>query len=253
MKTRRFVRFLLAAALLGAVASGVAQAAPRRQYYNDWNFYPQFGYYYISYYYQPSPRDAGYKYQFCLFYPSNPRFVYYFDPVRHLYWGRLDMKGTPDHQFSLLAEKDRKEKLKDIPEEAFPEARQDAAHPGIEGRHADGADSASPQICRPRRREEHAGAEKVAAPRDLFRAYSGSLISRRQEDQLELHEFADQAPQILRPAERLLGQQTPEQIGQLARSIGPEAAQQRGPALPVLHQHADAPLPTNGSRPVSMR
>jgi hypothetical protein len=120
MKTRRSIRFLLAAALLGAVASGVAQAAPRRQYYNDWNFYPQFGYYYISYYYQPSPRDAGYKYQFCLFYPSSPRFVYYFDPVRHLYWGRLDMKAAPDHQFSLLAEKDRKEKLKDIPEEAFP-------------------------------------------------------------------------------------------------------------------------------------
>ncbi len=120
MKTRRSVRFLLAAVLLGAVTSGVAQAAPRRQYYNDWNFYPQFGYYYISYYYQPSPRDAGYKYQFCLFYPSSPRFVYYFDPVRHLYWGRLDMKGTADHQFSLLAEKDRKEKLKDIPEEAFP-------------------------------------------------------------------------------------------------------------------------------------
>ena len=30
------------------------------------------------------------------------------------------MKAPADHQFSLLAEKDRKEKLKDIPEAAFP-------------------------------------------------------------------------------------------------------------------------------------
>jgi hypothetical protein len=125
MSTPRHVQAIFAAlvgaALVVTAASAVAQAgASRRQYYNDWNFYPQFGYYYISYYYQPSPRDNGYKYQFCLFYPSNPRFVYYFDPALHRYWGRLDMKGTPGHQFSLLAEKDRKEKLKDIPEDAFP-------------------------------------------------------------------------------------------------------------------------------------
>jgi hypothetical protein len=34
----------------------------------------------------------------------------------------LDIKGKPGHQYSLLAPKDRKRSLKDIPEKAFPEA-----------------------------------------------------------------------------------------------------------------------------------
>ena len=91
-----------------------------RQFYNDWVYYPPFGYYYSSYYYQPSGGSRGYKFQFCMYYPSQPRFVYYYDPLRHSYWGRLDLKGMPDRRFSVLAAKDRKAKLSEIPEEAFP-------------------------------------------------------------------------------------------------------------------------------------
>jgi hypothetical protein len=58
-----------------------------------------------------------YKHHYCIYYPTKPRFVYYYNPVRKVYWGRYDVK---DKGYSLLAEKDRKEKLDDIPEKAFP-------------------------------------------------------------------------------------------------------------------------------------
>jgi hypothetical protein len=48
---------------------------------------------------------------------------------------------------------------------------------------------------------------------------SGSIALgdfRRQEDQLELDELADQAAEVLRPAEWLLGEQSTDQIGQFA-------------------------------------
>ena len=72
--------------------------------------------------YADAAGSEGLKFQFCIYYPAHPRYVYYFDPVKHHYWGRLDAKGEPGHQYSLLDPKDRKEKLKDIPEEAFPKA-----------------------------------------------------------------------------------------------------------------------------------
>jgi hypothetical protein len=95
-------------------------AATPRQWYNDWTYYPQFSYYYSSYYYLPSAVDKSYRHYFCLFYPAHPQYVYYFDPQAHLYLGRLDVKGDPGRQYSALAAKDRKEKLNQIPEDAFP-------------------------------------------------------------------------------------------------------------------------------------
>jgi hypothetical protein len=120
---QRSLRFLVEAVLVVSVLGSLAQAAVSpRQWYNDWTYYPQFGYYYSSYYYKPAAGSEGLKFQFCIYYPAHPRYVYYFDPVKHHYWGRLDAKGEPGHQYSLLDPKDRKEKLKDIPEEAFPKA-----------------------------------------------------------------------------------------------------------------------------------
>ncbi len=118
---QRHARSFFGAVLVVAAIIGVTQAGPsHRQHYNDWTYYPQFGYYYSSYYYQPSPDDKGYKHLFCIYYPAHPRFVYYYDPYQHYYWGRLDVKGEPGHQYSLLAPKDRKAKLTEIPEDAFP-------------------------------------------------------------------------------------------------------------------------------------
>jgi hypothetical protein len=121
MITKRHVRFLVGAALAVVAAVGVARAGLYyRQYYSSWNYYPQYNYYYSNYYYQPTSDYQGYNYHYCIYYPSYPNYVYYYNPYRHTYWGRLDLKGKPGHQYSLLADKDRKEKLKDIPETAFP-------------------------------------------------------------------------------------------------------------------------------------
>jgi len=115
------VRFVGLAVFLFAIAvARPGAAASPRQWYNDWTYYPQFGYYYSSYYYLPSAVEKSYRHYFCLYYPAHPRYVYYFDPQAHLYVGRLDMQGESGHQYSALAAKDRKEKLKEIPEDAFP-------------------------------------------------------------------------------------------------------------------------------------
>jgi hypothetical protein len=121
MKSRLHLRLLAGAALAVAAVVSVAQAGLYyRQYYSDWNYYPTYGYYYSNYYYQPTSDYQGYNYHYCVYYPSSPQYVYYYNPYQHYYWGRLNVKGKPGEQYSLLAQKDRKEKLKDIPEEAFP-------------------------------------------------------------------------------------------------------------------------------------
>jgi len=91
-----------------------------RQYYGGWTYYPERTYYYRSYYYQPYD-GADYSYHYCIYYPSTPRYVYYYNPYSGYYWGRLDLEAKGDKKYSLLAEKDRKANLKDIDEKAFPE------------------------------------------------------------------------------------------------------------------------------------
>lgn len=88
-----------------------------RHYYGGWNYYPTRTYYYSNYYYKPQPTYEGYKHHYCVYYPTTPRYVYYYNPVRRVYWGRYDLT---EKGYSMLAEKDRKEDLKAIPETAFP-------------------------------------------------------------------------------------------------------------------------------------
>jgi len=85
-----------------------------RQAYSTWS--KQGGYYYSCYYYQPAA-DAPYKSQRCIYYPSRPNYVYYYNPAKKVYWGRYDLEAKG---YSLLAEKDRAEKLTSINEQAFP-------------------------------------------------------------------------------------------------------------------------------------
>ena len=88
-----------------------------RHYYGGWNYYPTRTYYYSNYYYKPQPTYEGYMHHYCVHYPATPRYVYYYNPVRRVYWGRYDLEQKG---YSMLAVKDRKEDLKAIPEEAFP-------------------------------------------------------------------------------------------------------------------------------------
>lgn len=119
--SRRAVLFLLGAALVGGLFQPVAAHAARyaRHYYSGWSYYPSRTYYYSYYYYQPQVNYNGYAHHYCVYYPTQPNYVYYYNPVRKVYWGRYDVKAKG---YSLLAEKDRKADLKDIPESAFPEA-----------------------------------------------------------------------------------------------------------------------------------
>ncbi len=99
--------------------SGIVSASylAGRHYYGGWNYYPSRTYYYSNYYYKPQPTYDGYKHHYCVYYTTQPRYVYYYNPVRRVYWGRYDLQ---EKGYSMLAEKDRKEELKSIPEEAFP-------------------------------------------------------------------------------------------------------------------------------------
>jgi hypothetical protein len=115
---------LLALLAMTVVGGFTVASAPKaeayygyRQYYSSWRYYPSRTYYYSSYYYKPYDSYSGYKHHYCVYYPSQPRYVYYYNPYRQVYWGRYDVESKG---YSLLADKDRKQKLEDIPESAFP-------------------------------------------------------------------------------------------------------------------------------------
>lgn len=100
--------------------------AAGRHYYSTWSYYPQRTYYYVKYHYLPQSDQTDYSYHYCLYYPATPRYVYYYNPYSKLYWGRYD---TVEKGYSLLAEKDRKANLKDIPAAAFPKPAEMPAIP----------------------------------------------------------------------------------------------------------------------------
>jgi hypothetical protein len=117
------MRVIKSLALAGVVAvaaafgGSVAQAGfAGRQVYGGWQRSGQ-GYYFSTYYYKPYADYPTYCYNYAIWYPATPRYVYYFNPYRGTYWGRFDVKTKG---YSLLAEQDRAGKLKDIPESAFP-------------------------------------------------------------------------------------------------------------------------------------
>jgi hypothetical protein len=116
MRTKT-VLVVAAVALAVAGAAAPAHAQYGRQYYSSWSYSPANRYYYSSYYYRPTTNVTNYSYHYAVYFPTRPQFVYYYNPANRVFWGRydLDAKG-----YSLLEEKDRKEKLEDIDEKAFP-------------------------------------------------------------------------------------------------------------------------------------
>ena len=115
--------FCLAGVLaLGAVAffDAHAEAVNRlraRQYYGNWTYNPVQRYHHRPYHYLPTATSTTYSYHYVVYYPAQPRYYYYYNPVVRQYWGRYDLE---DKGYSMLDEKDRKEKLEEIPEKAFP-------------------------------------------------------------------------------------------------------------------------------------
>src|SRR5262245_5824175 len=107
----------LAVAMSGLFAATSKAGYYYRQYYSSWSYYRTSNYHYCRYYYYPTARATTYSYHYVISYPSQPRYYYYYNPTSGNYWGRYD---TQEKGYSLLAEKDRKAKLSDIPESAFP-------------------------------------------------------------------------------------------------------------------------------------
>lgn len=114
-----FHRNLIAFSLLSVCSLLVCDTADAgyRQRYSSWSYSPARRYYYTTYYYQPHSNYDGYLYHYCIYYPSQPRYVYYYNPHSGTYWGRYDMD---EEGYSMLAEKDRKGTLVEIPDSAFP-------------------------------------------------------------------------------------------------------------------------------------
>ena len=130
MKTLKMLCIGSCLALCLAMSSGVSANLQNygRQYYSSWNYYPSRGYHYSYYYYKPQPDYASYNHHYCVHYPSQPRYVYYYNPYSQAYWGRFDTEGKDGAQYSLLKQEDRKKTLKEIPESAFPKP---ASMPGV--------------------------------------------------------------------------------------------------------------------------
>lgn len=115
-----FVFALALAVSAPASASAVAPADVRQYYETSYTYSEAHSYYYVRYYYKPTPTYATYQYHYCIYYPSQPRYLYFYNPTSQAYWGRYEIGSEGDERYSILAEKDRKKDLKDIPESAFP-------------------------------------------------------------------------------------------------------------------------------------
>jgi hypothetical protein len=108
------------------VACSASSAQAYGGYYSGYQYYPSRGYYASYYYYKPYRTYPSYYHHYCVYYPSTPRYVYYYNPYRRTYWGRYDLE---EKGYSMLAEKDRRERLAEIPESAFPKPGEMPAEP----------------------------------------------------------------------------------------------------------------------------
>lgn len=131
-----FRKSLLALLIISGLGLAVekADAQVYRQRYSSWTYYPQKQYYYRKYYYKPTVTVKTYQYHYCIYYPPRQypqrrNYVYFYNPVRKTYWGRYDLEKKG---YSMLAEKDRKGKLEDIDESAFPKPGPMPKIPGAE-------------------------------------------------------------------------------------------------------------------------
>ena len=121
LRTKVMAGVIAAASVLGLLATpATANQYTPRQYYGTWHKHASYGYHYRYYYYKPSADYAGYKHHYVIYHPSRPKYYYYYNPYTKTYWGRCPVKTDGKGEYSMLAEKDRKGKLEDIAEEAFP-------------------------------------------------------------------------------------------------------------------------------------
>lgn len=109
---------LVAVGVGGAVVQGGECATPR-QYYSAWQKPAGAEYPYRTYYYKPSADYAGYKHHYVILKDDH---CYYYNPYEKKVWGRCHAQHQGKPQYQLLAPKDRRPTIAEIPETAFPPA-----------------------------------------------------------------------------------------------------------------------------------
>lgn len=136
MKAVKYLCFAAALATFASLGVGTgAQAGHHgfRQYYSNWNHYNTGNYYYRYYYYKPYEDYYGYRYNYCLYYPSRPQYYYYYNQYKSCYYGRcpVDYGGKP--YYSWLSKEDQipNQPLSQIPESKFPDPTKATSTPPI--------------------------------------------------------------------------------------------------------------------------
>jgi hypothetical protein len=105
--------------LAGLAVAATADSYSPRQYYGGYQKHPKYAYSYRTYYYKPTPDYVGYKHQYAVYNPSQPQYVYFYNPYKKQYWGRCPSAGGGRAAYQILDEKDRKANLEEIDESAF--------------------------------------------------------------------------------------------------------------------------------------
>jgi hypothetical protein len=103
--------------LLLVAAELPAQGEAPRQYYSAWRKHAEKPYYYRWYYFKPAAADKEYQYHYGIYYPSRGKRVYMYNPQTKKFWGYYDVEAKG---YSLLPNEKRRERIDDIPAEAFP-------------------------------------------------------------------------------------------------------------------------------------
>jgi hypothetical protein len=111
-----FMRLSIVMCLLGTASLPAREDAPR-QYYSNWRKHGEKPYYYRWYYFKPAASDKEYQYHYGIYYPSRGKRVYLYNPQAKKFWGFYDMEAKG---YSLLPPEKRRERIDDIPAEAFP-------------------------------------------------------------------------------------------------------------------------------------
>ncbi len=113
-----FVVALVVAGWVAAPASSKAQRGAARQVYGArWFHYPKQNYYLRYYFYKPHAGYNGYNYQYIIYRPATPGYVYYYNPHKRKYWGRYDVERQ---LYSVLPPEKRKDSAAKIAEADFP-------------------------------------------------------------------------------------------------------------------------------------
>lgn len=119
MKAKVLLLIALTACGLFSAGAGSAEAKDR-QYYSSWTYNYDQAYWYRTYYYLTSATATDYSHHYCTYQPSTPRYIYYYNSNSNVYWGRYDLEGKVDSEYSELKDEDKKKELKDIPDAKFP-------------------------------------------------------------------------------------------------------------------------------------